>query len=395
MIDIVGLLQNPQFLSGAGMLMRNPRDQQMLQGIAQMQMQKQAMAQQKSREEAEMELMELRRQTLQNELGTQQRRQQVGQELGGLLSQPGFDQQQAMGLLAELDPMAAARSAGIGGQARQRRIMDDPTGIPRYVDSGEPVFPGIQAPAPVAEPGQQPFEGLAKRGQEGWMQAALANAELKRRRGEPLTQEEEIAVQTAQHSLTQPKIMMGPAGERLEYTPGLPPYAVPPAGLLGQSGPALPPDTPAAGGFLQPPGEDVPRGTMRQITGTKQEAARAQSMDRAAGSIMGVIDILDEAKRSGENITGLLGAAKASGGASIARQFGVPVSTRAESLDRELASLKAALKPLMTGETGSNISDKDVKDLEKIIDTLSWKTDETAIRHGMSQLRDIMIRMGK
>jgi len=234
------------------------------------------------------------------------------------------------------------------------------------------------------------------------MSAAIARAELKRQQGIPLTQEDLIAVETAKHHLTTPRIMMGPTGERYEYTPGLPQYAIPSAGDTGQAGPALPPPDPAAEGFLQAPPSpegllvppDGSRGTLRQITGSRDQAKLKSSMDRAAGSMMSVITKLNEARSAGENITGAVGAAKALGGAAIARQLGIPMSTRAEELDRELGNLKTALKPIMTGETGK-FSDKDIKDLERIIAPLSWKTDEQAIRASMKQLRQILMRLNK
>ena len=175
----------------------------------------------------------------------------------------------------------------------------------------------------------------------------------------------------AAHILKQPRFVQTTQG-LMEYTPGVPSgFPTPKGGLPSPQAPAAPGATGTPGLKLV-----VPKKTGERIgAGIK--------------TVSEIADILEEAAKAGETITGVEGTAKKTLG-PLARQAGIPISPRAERLQRSLNSLKALVSPAIMGET--RLSNEERAKLDKLIGDVDPFMDDVALRDALANILDLLDR---
>ena len=184
---------------------------------------------------------------------------------------------------------------------------------------------------------------------------SLLNIKNMKDAGQEPSQEQMNQAIAAEHILNKPRIITAPNGDKAIFTPGVP------AGfsVSGES-------------------------TESKLETLVPDEELGKKRSEGFSIIGNVVDLLEEAKKANEQITGIIGTAKARGGASIARQFGANVSTRAEELDRNLKKLQATLGPVILQE--KRLSDTERERLMDIVGGLNSKTDEPVLRETLIDL---------
>ena len=109
--------------------------------------------------------------------------------------------------------------------------------------------------------------------------------------------------------------------------------------------------------------------------------------DAILGAINGIAGMLNQAAEEGDIVTGVVGTAKRFGG-GLARQAGVPVSPRAESLSRALERLQAIAGPALLAD--SRLSDSERSRVEAIVGNIDLFTDDVALRQSLAELATIV-----
>lgn len=128
-----------------------------------------------------------------------------------------------------------------------------------------------------------------------------------------------------------------------------------------------------------------------QPTGARVETlrgtGRTKALTTASNTIQEIAQILTEAKREGDTVTGVVGTAKARFG-GLGRQAGVDVSPRAAKLSRKLETLQGVMGPIILGE--KRLSETERQRLNRIIGSVNIYTDEVDLRNAMIEMLDFL-----
>jgi hypothetical protein len=156
--------------------------------------------------------------------------------------------------------------------------------------------------------------------------------------------------------------------------------------LPQEQAPAAPqaPEESAPAPTAQAPGQPAPSRTIISRSGT---STHQKSRETANATILDIARIMNDAKKAGEDITGIVGTLKSKGG-GFARQAGVPVSTRASRLDKALKALQAQVGPAILNE--KKLSNDERARLAKIVGDLDFGSDEIEIRDSLAFLVGII-----
>ena len=193
-----------------------------------------------------------------------------------------------------------------------------------------------------------------------------------------MTPEIENRARVAAHVLQQKKFLRTPEGDLLETTPGIPEgFPIPGAA------------NPKAG--ANPTAEQL--GTGPTVSKAKLPQKDNQRVTMAMQAIDDAASLLEQANRSGETITGVVGQAKALGG-GLARQAGVPVGDSARQLQAKLEEVKALAAPAVLGEGGRTLSDADRRRLDKLVGSLDYSMDDVALRGALSEVLRLLEKAG-
>ena len=103
-----------------------------------------------------------------------------------------------------------------------------------------------------------------------------------------------------------------------------------------------------------------------------------------------ISELLVEAYKEGETITGIAGTAKSKGG-GLARQFGANITERSNTLERKLEVLKALLTPIVLNE--KRLSDQDRARLDKIVGNVDVFTDDVALKQALIEIVETLQRL--
>ena len=180
----------------------------------------------------------------------------------------------------------------------------------------------------------------------------------------------------ARHVLTTKRYTQTPEGTQ-SYTPGIPP------GFGGQAGALTSPG---------PTGAPEPEAEPASDRSLQMEVEKESKVDVGlpVSTIRKISELLNDP--SGENITGVVGTAKRFGG-GLARQAGIPVSERAERLQRLLETLQGQMGPIILNE--KRLSETERARLERIVGNVSPTMDEQALRSALADLVDFIASVGK
>jgi hypothetical protein len=173
----------------------------------------------------------------------------------------------------------------------------------------------------------------------------------------------------AQHTLNKRRFFRDPEGNLLSYTPGIPEGFPTPGQRSGKK--------------AQEGQESVlsPTGGLR----TEIEAKPKVDVNLPVSTIRKISELLNA---GGETITGVVGTAKRLGG-GLARQAGIPVSDRAERLQRLLETLQGQMGPIILNE--KRLSETERERLERIVGNVSPTMDEQALRTALADLVDFIV----
>lgn len=220
------------------------------------------------------------------------------------------------------------------------------------------------------------------------------------RQGVQLSPEQQDIKAAALDILQRPQTRIGPDGQMVLVQPGLPagfdsPVATPAdaalrdvvsstppattpatpapsvAGATTDAAPAAP-VTPAAGADGVPQPIKAGNTTVTDLTGPKKDQKHKDLVllkKNVHSSLNRILDVVQDAKKDGENILGVEGAIRASGPAQLARQAGVNVSPNAKRLAGELEILKGQITGAAMGEV--KLSNQERERLDKYIKSLS------------------------
>lgn len=230
---------------------------------------------------------------------------------------------------------------------------------------------------------------------EGIARNVVAEAQTRHQQGVRLSQEELVYFQQAIDILTQPRVQATDikqadgsiTREWVEVTPPLP-AGIDVRGILGGT-PAAPLDQPTPGEYAPPmtqPAQPITptqpaqqpvavagASTVKKIGGVTKEPT---SVPLIINTVVDAVNILEEAARAGETITGWKGWAKAEGG-GLGRQFNVPITPRASRLQRALTELQILLRRSYITE--ANPSDKEQARINELVKNISVANDDQEI----------------
>jgi hypothetical protein len=119
---------------------------------------------------------------------------------------------------------------------------------------------------------------------------------------------------------------------------------------------------------------------------TEIEAKPKVDVNLPISTIRKISELLNDP--GGETITGVVGTAKRFGG-GLARQAGIPVSDRAERLQRLLETLQGQMGPIILNE--KRLSETERARLERIVGNVSPTMDEQALRTALADLVDFIV----
>ena len=175
----------------------------------------------------------------------------------------------------------------------------------------------------------------------------------------------------ARHVLQTKQYRTTPAGDVVSSVPGVPPgFGAPsqaaPSQAVPQPGPVAP---------------TVARGLTTEIS-----AKPKVDVSLPVSTIRKISELLNDP--GGETITGVVGTAKRLGG-GLARQAGIPISERAERLQRLLETLQGQMGPIILNE--KRLSETERARLERIVGNVSPTMDEQALRSALADLVDFIV----
>jgi len=203
--------------------------------------------------------------------------------------------------------------------------------------------------------------------------------------GEPIPKDLEESARVAAHILSRERIGRSPEGDMIAVeSMGVPPGLAPSEGASDSPVASEVPESPTAP-------ETPETGTSRtKVTRIEGEGKFEELSARTADIVISIADLLDEAREAGETITGIPGALKRTAG-GLARQSGVPVSTRSESLSRQVEVLKSQVLPALLNEGGKQISDADRRRLDKMVSSFDGffagaQVDEEGLRASLADM---------
>ncbi len=173
----------------------------------------------------------------------------------------------------------------------------------------------------------------------------------------------------AQHTLNKRRFFRDPEGNLLSYTPGIPEGFPTPGQRPGKKAQEGEKSAPPSTGGLR----------------TEIEAKPKVDVSLPVSTIRKISELLNA---GGETITGVVGTAKRLGG-GLARQAGIPVSERAERLQRLLETLQGQMGPIILNE--KRLSETERERLERIVGKVSPTMDEQALRSALADLVDFIV----
>ncbi|KKL15745.1 hypothetical protein LCGC14_2502520 [marine sediment metagenome] len=175
----------------------------------------------------------------------------------------------------------------------------------------------------------------------------------------------------ARHVLQTKQYRTTPAGDVVSSVPGVPTgFGAPSQAAPGQAAPRPGPVAPT-----------VARGLTTEIS-----AKPKVDVSLPVSTIRKISELLNDP--GGETITGVVGTAKRLGG-GLARQAGIPVSERAERLQRLLETLQGQMGPIILNE--KRLSETERARLERIVGNVSPTMDEHALRSALADLVDFIV----
>ncbi len=219
-----------------------------------------------------------------------------------------------------------------------------------------------------AEPGQDLGNSLV-----GNSLNILIGNQAKRMKGEELSTNEQLQDDAARHVLTKEQIVVGPEGQRMIFTPGIP------QSLKESAAPTAKP-----GGVATTPGGGTVTPLLEKPLLSAEDKRRLKS---AKGLLFEIVQDLNQAKARGETITGVSGFLKRQGG-GFARQAGVPISAASENLQRKLRTLQGILGPIILSE--KRLSETERANLRQIIGEVSPGMDDKSLVNSLRQIADFM-----
>lgn len=329
-------------------------------------------------------------------MAAQEQQQRFEMEREGVRAQQGREDvlaQTALQILQKAEPGSAARALAISTLKQvgyeDTRLFEAMKGAPSAPRQTKVVGGSLVSIGPEGETAKEIFRApeaeqkrdpLFGRSQSGMAMDVMLRAKSKLRRGEELTPEDRDALVMARRIMTAPRVIQGPGGALMQVDPvGIPEDF---DDLFQAPGTVAPEERTLS---QQVRSGDVSVRTLRPGGNFQQDF---QSILSTADSIA---DLLNEGEKEFGGVTGVVGTGKAMFG-GVARQIGLPVSTRAKQLDRQLELLKAQAVRYVLGESGRALSDADRRRLDKIAGQLDVFTDAQDIREVVSSVIEIVGR---
>ncbi|MFQ5624635.1 MAG: hypothetical protein ACE5FS_14715, partial [Paracoccaceae bacterium] len=199
---------------------------------------------------------------------------------------------------------------------------------------------------------------------EGQSRDAIREYNEYLRRGEQPPPDVIALARQAAHVLNKPRFLRDASGTVYRYTPGITP------GMK----------TPGDGVSSSP---SAKRDELESVLGNTTQ----DSINLSYGRLDRILDILEEAEKAGEAVTGVVGFGKKVAG-GLARQAGIPVSPLAKKLDNQLEALKGILGPIILNE--KRLSESERARLDKIVGGISPGMDEVDLRNQLLEVTRIL-----
>ncbi len=235
---------------------------------------------------------------------------------------------------------------------------------------------------------QQPMFG---RGAQGMAMEAIVRARNKQRQGIPLTPEDRDVLAFSRQILNQAQTRSIPGGGMVRVeAPGVPARFESVFAEVPEQLGTTPGGTPIERATTQ-----VQQGRIQvtEIMAPRKDDSFEKDFATVMDEAEAINKLLVEGREEFGGVTGLAGTLKAQFG-GVARQLGVPVSSRAKQLQRGLETIKAIALPYVLGEKGRSLSDADRNRLDRIVGTLDALSDEQDIREAIVNVINIVERAG-
>jgi hypothetical protein len=205
--------------------------------------------------------------------------------------------------------------------------------------------------------------------------ATLRDAQLTIDSGQDLTPSQKIDALHAEWVLTQPKLQTSPDGKI--YQVDRPPLPWKYTDYL--KGTKTTPTT------KEPTSQKI---SLTPLTEKESIIRTRETVDNAFTKIESIVSLLNQAKAEGENVTGIVGSAKANFG-GYARQAGIPVSDKSEELSKKFKWLQTQLTEPLLNE--KKVTDAERAKVEQLVGGVTSAQDEVSMRNSLKELAQYLL----